>query len=215
MIYISQKNSRIKSTVICSFLVIFTCFATLSFAAVGIHNYYGNLTAFERQLLKDNERAHLGKALSNLKLGQRHRLKYAEADFNYILAIWPNHPKSLEGITQVALRLGKPDLAEKRFSKALATFPDVAETYALYGIFLYKQDNMARAIDNLEIALKLDPTSSQNHYLLGLSHFANKQFTQANHHAQKAYALGYPLPGLRNKLKRMGNWQSAQDNETD
>ena len=34
-----------------------------------------------------------------------------------------------------------------------------------------------------------------------------KEYEKASAHAQKAYALGFPLPGLKNKLKAAGKWK--------
>jgi hypothetical protein len=34
-----------------------------------------------------------------------------------------------------------------------------------------------------------------------------KQFDKSLESAHRAYALGFPLPGLREKLKRAGKWQ--------
>lgn len=34
-----------------------------------------------------------------------------------------------------------------------------------------------------------------------------KQFEKSLESAQRAYALGFPLPGLRDKLKRADKWQ--------
>jgi hypothetical protein len=33
---------------------------------------------------------------------------------------------------------------------------------------------------------------------------------RALEHAHRAYALGYPLPGLRNRLKRAGAWREPE-----
>jgi len=196
---------------------IFFCFMPLVVpsalqGATLIHNYYGDLTPHERQLLKDNEQAHLGKAISDLQSGKPHRLKYAEADFKYILSIWPNHPKSLQGIAEVYRKMGTPSLVEPLFERALRVFPEVAETYALYGIYLYRQKDFKRSINMLKEAVRLNPSSSQNHYLLGLSYYAAGLYKEAQEHAEKAYALNYPLPGLRDMLEKKGYRVNLPDN---
>ncbi len=180
-----------------------------------VHNYFGKLTPQERQLLKDNERVHLSKAMAHLRSGKKHRLEYAEAEFKYILAIWPNHPASLQGMTDVAIRLGRPEVADFYFRKALEFFPEVPETYALYGIYLYKINDLDRSIEMLEKAVQLAPHSSQNHYLLGLSYYAAKQYDLALQHAQQAYNMGYPLPGLRDLLSKKGYRLETSDKEGD
>ena len=49
-----------------------------------------------------------------------------------------------------------------------------------------------------------DPTYNYN---LGLVYYKTKQFKEANEHAHKAYALGFPLPGLKQLLVTAGKWQ--------
>jgi len=34
-----------------------------------------------------------------------------------------------------------------------------------------------------------------------------KNYPLAREEARQAYKLGYPLPGLRNKLEKLGEWQ--------
>ncbi|MBK8750852.1 MAG: hypothetical protein IPL99_04020 [Candidatus Competibacteraceae bacterium] len=41
---------------------------------------------------------------------------------------------------------------------------------------------------------------------MGLLYFDLKQYGLAKQYAQKAYQLGYPLPGLRKKLASVGQW---------
>ena len=40
-------------------------------------------------------------------------------------------------------------------------------------------------------------------------HCELKEYELANEHAHKAYSMGYPLKGLRNKLKRLGAWHDV------
>lgn len=186
---------------------LFVCLGvTATVAADNVHDYYGALTPQEEQLLKDNERVHLGKAISDLRSGKPHRLRYAEAEFKYILAIWPNHPASLEGIAEIARKTGRYQLAEEYFQRAIRYFPGQSQTHALYGVYLYRIRQYERAVEQLEIAVSLDPQQSQNHYFLGLAYFAKGDYEESARHARKAYSLGYPLPGLRNKLRRKGFW---------
>jgi hypothetical protein len=47
--------------------------------------------------------------------------------------------------------------------------------------------------------------SAEIHYFLGLFYVALDDFPHAIEHAQQAYALGHPLPGLRNQLQAAGH----------
>jgi tetratricopeptide (TPR) repeat protein len=96
---------------------------------------------------------------------------------------------------------------QERFGNAIAVNPDVAATYALQGIYLFRATRLPAAIASFEKALTLDPNSLNAHYNLGLAYFETKQFELANAHAQRAYQLGASVPGLRDKLKRAGHWK--------
>ena len=78
----------------------------------------------------------------------------------------------------------------RRFENAIAVNPDVAATYVLQGIYLYRAKRLPAAVTSLEKAVKLDPDSLNAHYNLGLVYFETKQFELANAHAQRAYQLG-------------------------
>ena len=51
--------------------------------------------------------------------------------------------------------------------------------------------------------------SAEIHYNLGLIYLELGDADRALEQAHAAYALGYPLPGLRNRLQRMGKWRPA------
>ena len=42
---------------------------------------------------------------------------------------------------------------------------------------------------------------------LGLAYADLKQYDKALESAHRAYGAGFPLPGLKNKLKRAGKWR--------
>ena len=48
------------------------------------------------------------------------------------------------------------------------------------------------------------------HYNLGLALIEVGRVDDALMHAQLAYKAGFPLPGLREKLKRMGKWREPE-----
>ena len=65
-------------------------------------------------------------------------------------------------------------------------------------------DELDDAIKQYQIATKLDPNSAEAHYNLGLAYLAKKNNQAAFKQAKLAYQLGYPLPGLKNKLAAQG-----------
>jgi hypothetical protein len=54
-------------------------------------------------------------------------------------------------------------------------------------------------------ALELDVESSEIHYNYNYG-LLLIDYAQAKEHAVKAYALGYPPPGLRRKRAKVGRW---------
>ena len=93
------------------------------------------------------------------------------------------------------------------FERALTFQPDDPEVRLVYGIDLLRDNKAPQAIEQMLIAEKLmgapDPNVAYN---LGLAYFEMKDYEQALKRAQQAYSLGFPLPGLRDKLQRAGQW---------
>jgi len=56
---------------------------------------------------------------------------------------------------------------------------------------------------------RLKPDDMQTHYDLGLAYASKKQWDLANEHAQVAYGLGAPFPGLKEKLIKANAWKPA------
>ena len=57
----------------------------------------------------------------------------------------------------------------------------------------------------------LNETSAEIHYFAGIVYVETLNLDLARYHAEKAYALGYPLPGLRNKLIALDAWPAIFD----
>jgi tetratricopeptide (TPR) repeat protein len=95
----------------------------------------------------------------------------------------------------------------------MGLFPNTATTYSVYGIFLYNEKKYDESIKAYQDSLSLDPKSAETHYNLGVAYAAANNGVEANRHAQAAYSLGYPLPGLRDQLKRKGAWKPLPSDE--
>jgi Tfp pilus assembly protein PilF len=54
------------------------------------------------------------------------------------------------------------------------------------------------------------PDDAVVNYNLGLLFAERKDYAQALPLAEKAYSLGFPLPGLKNKLVAAGQWPAEQ-----
>ena len=133
-------------------------------------------------------------------------------DIDYVLRAFPNHPRALNAMAQLALRekTDKPDgshfTVECWFNRAIEFAPSDSTVYLLYGNYLFKTSRTQEALDQYLTAEKIDPQNSNVLYNAGLLYFNLKQYDQSLAYAKKAYAAGFPLPGLRMKLKKVGKW---------
>lgn len=164
-------------------------------------------------LLRTVEINHLG--LGREKLRTRY-YESAFGEFAFILLHFPNHPQGLMGMVEVCRNWKTPKCSmDVFFERAVAVNPNAGGTYVTQGIYLARQGRYPAAIDSYRRSLELEADSPNAHYNLGLAYFETKQFERANEHAQKAYELGFPLPGLREKLKRSGHWKPIASPRTE
>jgi tetratricopeptide (TPR) repeat protein len=76
----------------------------------------------------------------------------------------------------------------------------------IYGNYLEHRGEAEKAFAEFKEANRLEPENANIHYNLGLLYLKKKDYELANAHAKKAYALGFPLPWLKNKLVEAGKW---------
>jgi len=135
------------------------------------------------------------------------------ADIDYTLRVFPNHARALMAMSKLARREGRTAPAgshyamECWFQRALEFKPEDSQVHLVYGIDLLKDHRLKDAIAQLQAAEALNADDANVQYNLGLAYFDQGDFDQSLAHAHRAYALGFPLPGLRDKLKRAGKWQ--------
>ena len=162
--------------------------------------------------LKLVEQYHFGPEVEFL----RAPLKGLAANLDYTLRHFPNHPRALLAVSKLERRLGGqyPQLktwtwhrsAECYFKRAIRLRPDDPNVYQLIAIDLHLKGSLDEALKAYKQAETLAPNSASNHYNLGLLYFDRENYDLAKTHAQKAYKLGYKLPGLREKLAQVGKW---------
>ncbi|HWR81212.1 MAG TPA: hypothetical protein VN303_13555 [Pseudomonas sp.] len=136
----------------------------------------------------------------------------AGGDMNYTLNVFPNHHRALMAL----IKLSEKEKTDKprsmtytvacRFERAERFRPDDATVKMLHGIYLIRKGKTQAAADKLEEASALAGDDANITYNLGLAYFDLKQYDKALASAHAAYALGFPFPGLRDKLKRAGKW---------
>jgi tetratricopeptide (TPR) repeat protein len=138
-------------------------------------------------------------------------LNLALAESNYaVLRIPPTNPVHWKMLTiqaRILYERGNKAQGIDALKQIVRKQPDLADSYAVLGNFLYKDGKLDEARDVLQTGLeKVPKPTSEMHYFLGMILFKQGSFEGAREQAQKAYALGYPLPGLRNRLKAAGHW---------
>ncbi|MCG5497544.1 tetratricopeptide repeat protein [Ectothiorhodospira variabilis] len=148
---------------------------------------------------------------------QRGRTSFLLDDIDYTLREWPNHHRALWAISRLermnrgalpgAERLsGWRRSADCYFDRAMRFTPDDGTVRMLYGMHLHLSRQPQRALAQFEEARELGEDSPEFHYNFGLLLFDLRDYSGAREQAEKAYSLGHPLPGLRNKLQRAGHW---------
>lgn len=133
-------------------------------------------------------------------------------DLAYTLEHFPNHARALAAMLRLAQRekTVKPRGARYSlpcyFERAIRFRPADPAPHALYGSYLLAAGHGADALAQFDEVVRLVPGDATAHYNLGLLLFAQKNYGGAREHARVAYGLGFPLPGLKNKLSEAHQW---------
>jgi len=153
---------------------------------------------------------HFNKEVENLTRGQT---SFIGGDIDYVLHAFPNHYPALNAMAKLGIRehttqpLGAQYTIECYFDRAIRFKPDDATVRLMYGVYLSRTGKVDRALEQFQDAHKLQPDNANTNYNLGLIYFEKKDYERAKTHAKKAYELGFPLPGLKNKLIAAGQWK--------
>lgn len=159
------------------------------------------------------EAYHFGPPVEALQRGMSGSLG---GDIAYTLEHFPNHPRALAAMARLGLRLGKPQAPGARhsvecyFQRAIDFAPRDGAARALFGAYLLSLRRDAEAVEQLQAAVEAQPGHAAAWYNLGLAHVRRKAWPAALAAAHKAYALGFPLPGLRQQLKAARQWHEPE-----
>jgi hypothetical protein len=129
-------------------------------------------------------------------------------DIHYTLRHIPNHYAALDSM--VRYQLQNPAESDRYFTvdcyfeRAFAFRPKDAQLYMLYGTYLHRAKRYDQAAALYKHAEELGLDSAELYYNRGLLEFQRDNLDDAANYAAKAYAGGYPLPALRNKLADAG-----------
>lgn len=197
-------------------LIILTTATNLHAAAnCGVLNIHGRepydyTDAADRQNLPIVEQAHFTPNIENLSHGNSGPLG---SELSYTLLMFPNHPRALTAMSKLALKEKTLRPHGSRFSslcffdRAIRFRPRDGAVRAVYSNYLLKLGKTDEALEQLNVAINLQPENPAINYNLGLLYIQKKDYEQARTYAKKAYELGFPLPGLKNKLKEAGKWE--------
>lgn len=179
--------------------------------------WYGPFDYTDRFNYKQNlylvEIAHFTPDVENLISGSSSATP--AGDLDYTLRAWPNHHRALASLVKYTVREKSTQIpglkwpAECYFDRAIRMNAKDAQVRSIYSVFLTQRGRNKEALEQLEVATHLEPDNATFLYNLGLLYFRQKNYEKASHYAGQAYALGYPLPGLRNKLIQAGKWKGS------
>lgn len=168
---------------------------------------YRTATAQQKLLV---EGAHFRRETELLQVRKGRRLG---GDIDYTLRAFPNHPRALLAM----VKLGEKDKTERPhgalftlscyFERAIRFTPDDPAVRVVFAHYLINKGDKAGARTQLELVQEKvgdDPNLSYN---AGLAYFDLKDYARAREHAKRAYELGFPLQGLKNKLQQVKQWQ--------
>jgi tetratricopeptide (TPR) repeat protein len=134
-------------------------------------------------------------------------------DLAYTLNAIPNHPRALRATADYFRRSNDRARREMHmglqcwFDRAISFRPDDPLIRILYADELVREGRRDEARSQLQAAEPHAGDSATVNYNLGLLYYDLKDFNRSTEYAKKAYSLGAPLPGLRDKLVQAGKWQ--------
>jgi hypothetical protein len=149
------------------------------------------------------ENAHFTPGVEN---GTRGNTGSVGGDLSYTLGSIPNHHRALAAIGTISIREKSVQLSGARyptecyFERAIRFAPNDGVVHAAYGNYLNALGKRDKALTMFKYAVELEPNNATFNYNLGLLYLKANDFDKASEYADKAYSLGFPLPGLKNQL---------------
>jgi tetratricopeptide (TPR) repeat protein len=181
-----------------------------------LKNGYGPFDYRRRAEFQQNfylvEMAHFTPDVEN---GVKGNTSSVGGDLDYTLRAIPNHHRGLSTLATLALRDHTVEVngmhfpVECYFIRALRLTPDDGAVYATYGSYLFSLGKIDKAADLFKQGLGYEPDNATLNYNLGLVYLKQHNYDKARTAAKKAYAAGFPLPGLKNKLIEAKQWDTA------
>jgi tetratricopeptide (TPR) repeat protein len=141
---------------------------------------------------------------------KRFRLQQVISENRFTLDSTPeSHPMWAEIASRSGLVYGElkeESAAIEHFDLAIKACPTCVAGYQAKAMYFRGGKKLPQAREALEAGIKaLDGRSADLHYVLGLVLVELGDYPGATEHASRAYEMGYPLPGLRDRLARAGH----------
>lgn len=181
------------------------------FACGSLQNSYGPYDyRSDKDKLKIVEDYHFSPGVANLSQA---KTGYLGGDIDYTLLAFPNHPQALMAMIKLGEREKAAKVSHANYSvecyltRAIRFRNDDPTVRMIYANFLAKKGRRSEALKQLADAVTLGEDGSNFQYNVGLIYFELKEYEKSLSYAQKAYSAGFPLPGLREKLKKIGKWR--------
>jgi tetratricopeptide (TPR) repeat protein len=164
----------------------------------------------DKDKLQIVEQNHLTPEVINLVRGSSAAIG---GDLGYTLRAFPNHHVALNAMIRLgekektAKPIGAKYSVECYLQRAMRFRDDDAVVRVLYASYLSKAGKRNEALNQLDEAARLGVEGANICYNMGLIYFDLKEYEKSLSYGQRAYILGYPLPGLQDKLKKAGKWK--------
>ena len=156
--------------------------------------------------LKIVEDYHFNSDVRALRKGQSSSIA---ADLDFVLRAVPNHYDALALMGRYQVMNGPPrsgdggaENAECYFQRAIEFRPSDARLHLVYGVYLHQAKRLEEAEREYTQAESLGGGDAELYYNMGLLMVDRGNIARAKEYAAKAYGLGYPLPGLKNKIQK-------------
>lgn len=155
------------------------------------------------------EGAHLTPDVLNLIRGTTGQLG---GDIDYTLRAFPNHHPALMAMVRLGEKqnmskpIGAKYSVECYLHRAYRFRSDDAMVKMIYANFLARNKRGAEAIKLLDEVIDLGEENANLYYNMGLIYLDLKQYDKSLKYAHQAYQMGFPLSGLRDRLKKAKKW---------
>ncbi len=165
--------------------------------------------------LRQTNQNHFNSNVENLRKGLSSSVG---ADLNFTLRAFPNHHRALFSLVRFYEKAKIERLPDMTyaipcyFERAMEFQPEDPTVRLLYAKYLAARGEHAKAAAQLQEADRLDPGNPNVKYNLGLELFELKRYDEAGVLAKQAYDMGFPYPGLKNKLQGVGKWPPKEAN---